>query len=347
MNLSELNYFLTDNKQPNFRLKQIINAVYKENYINFNDIQVLPIDLRDKLSENFDIIPFTIDKILKSKDTLSYKALLITADNKYIETVLIAAKNNTWSACISSQIGCKLGCKFCATGNSGYTRDLSAEEILGQVLFWKNYLSSNKLGKLTNIVYMGMGEPFLNWNNLNISLKKLIDPGLFDFSSRSISVSTSGITDGIIKLANEFDQVNLAISLHSANDETRSKLMPINHKHNLNDLKQALDYYTSKTNRKVFLEYIMLHKLTDTTEDADNLINFINSFEKKHLLHVNLISYNTTASKYKASTKDEIEKFQTYLQKNKINTTTRKSLGNEINGACGQLSGNKPKDKTD
>lgn len=340
MNLSNIKNFLIDNKQPAFRLKQIINAVYKENCIDFNDINVLPIELRNELSNNFKILSLTKKTILKSSDNKSIKALLTTEDNKNIETVLIANKNKTWTACISSQIGCKLGCKFCATGNNGYTRDLKHNEITEQILFWKNYLNKNKkLGNLTNIVYMGMGEPFLNWENVSISLKKLTDPELFGFGSRSISVSTSGIPEGIISLADNFEQVNLAISLHSADSDTRSKLMPINNKYDLEDLKKALEYYLNTTNRKVFLEYIMLDGITDKPEDTKKLISFIEYFNKNQLLHVNLINYNSTGSKFNPSSKQTIDGFLKYLGKNKISATIRKSPGNEINGACGQLGG--------
>ena len=193
---------------------------------------------------------------------------------------------------------------------------------------------------------MGMGEPFLNWEQVKNSLKELIDPSLFGFGSRSISVSTSGIPEGIQKLADEFPQVNLALSLHFGTDEKRSAAIPINRKNNLAALREALKNYFQKTKRKVFLEYIMLSGVNDSSADADDLVRFVKSIGKSQLLHVNLIRYNATDSEFKSSSKERTVLFRDYLetmpagrQENKISVTIRKSLGEEIQGACGQLAG--------
>jgi len=186
---------------------------------------------------------------------------------------------------------------------------------------------------------MGMGEPFLNWEQVSESLENLIDPEIFGFGSRSISVSTSGIPEGIEKLAVEFPQVNLALSLHFADDEKRSELMPINRKNNLEALKKSLQNYFTKTSRKVFLEYVMLEKINDSQEDADKLVKFVKSIGKLQMLHVNLIRYNATDSEFKASSKERTIDFKNYLLENNIPVTIRKSLGEEIQGACGQLAG--------
>jgi adenine C2-methylase RlmN of 23S rRNA A2503 and tRNA A37 len=184
---------------------------------------------------------------------------------------------------------------------------------------------------------MGMGEPFLNWKEVSRSLRDLIDPNLFGLGSRSISVSTAGIPEGILKMAEEFPQVNLALSLHFGSDEKRSKCMPINRKNNLEVLKEALQKYFELSNRKVFLEYVMLDGKNDNQKDADDLARFVKSIGKLQLLHINLIRYNSTDSKLKSSSKEHTLKFKKYLLDQNLSVTIRKSLGEEIQGACGQL----------
>ena len=186
---------------------------------------------------------------------------------------------------------------------------------------------------------MGMGEPFNNWKNVAESIKVLTDEKLFGFGSRSLSVSTSGIADGIERMANEFPQVNLAISLHFASDEKRDRFMPVNKKDNLENLRQALKKYFQITTRKVFLEYIMLDGINDTALDAKLLADFIYSIGNTHLLHMNLIRYNMTSEDLKPSSKTRTQLFKQELEKHNINATIRKSLGEEIEAACGQLAG--------
>jgi adenine C2-methylase RlmN of 23S rRNA A2503 and tRNA A37 len=240
-----------------------------------------------------------------------------------------------------------LGCDFCATGKMGFKRNLSAEEITDQVLFWIQYLKGFRNSKfeirnydVSNIVFMGMGEPFLNWENVKQSLKILMDKNLFGFGSRSISISTVGIPQGIKELAKEFPQINLAISLHFAFDEKRNKYMTINKEYNLNQIKTAIQGYIKQTKRKVFIEYLMLNDINDNTEDADNLIKFLISIHDNYLLHVNLIRYHKTPGSFSPSSNNKIHKFKDYLEKNNVSVTIRKSLGEEIFAACGQLAGN-------
>ena len=336
MNLEKLKKILKENNQPKFRLEQIQKAIYKDGISSFLEISTISKDLRELLNKEINILFFNVDKILVSEDKRSAKALLKLSDNNCIETVLLSPRPNTWTACISSQVGCPLGCEFCATGKNGFKRNLSTEEITDQVLFWKQYLKNNSL---SNVVYMGMGEPFLNWENVKKSVEDLINPKMFEFGSRSISISTAGIPEEIEKFLSEFPQVNLAISLHFADNEMRSKFMPINKKHNLDDLKKTLKDYFKKSKRKVFVEYIMFNGLNDSRKDADKLIEYLKSIGNSYLLHVNLISYNETFGEFKPSPKNKIEKFKNYLLQNKINATIRKSLGIEISGACGQLAG--------
>lgn len=359
MNINKLEEKLKELGQPSFRLKQIQKAVFEDGASSFLEITTLAKDLREKLDKEMKILSFEVEKVLVAKDKRSIKALLKVEDGKNIETVLISPKPGDWSVCISCQVGCPMNCRFCATGRGGFTRNLTAEEITDQVLFWKQYLRKSQIQNpksqinpksktqnpkienydVNNIVYMGMGEPFLNWENVSESLKNLINPELFGFGSRSISVSTAGIPEGIAKLAEEFPQVNLAISLHFADDQKRSEFMPINKKYNLENLKTALQKYFQKTNRKVFIEYILLNNINDSRDDAEKLSRFVKSIGKLQLLHVNLIRYNSTGSEFAASSKEKTVRFKDYLLENHISVTIRKSLGEEIQGACGQLAG--------
>jgi len=330
--------------EPKFRAAQIKKAVYQDGVFSFSEITTISKDLREKLAEELSVLSFDDEKIIKERDGQSIKALLKLKDGNLIETVLISPKPGLWSACISSQVGCAMGCRFCATGKMGFIRNLTAEEITDQVLFWKIFLKDNQEPKtinqkLTNIVYMGMGEPFLNWEEVRQSLKDLIDPELFGFGSRSISVSTCGIGEGISNFSKEFPQVNLAISLHFASDKNRSNYMPVNNKYNLKELKKSLQTYFENSNRKVFIEYIMLEGTNDSQRDALDLAKYLKSFGKNHLLHVNLIRYNTTSENLKPSSENATQKFKNNLLQNGISTTIRKSLGEEIQGACGQLAG--------
>ncbi|TAK97032.1 23S rRNA (adenine(2503)-C(2))-methyltransferase RlmN [Patescibacteria group bacterium] len=347
MNIEKLEAFLIQKDQPKFRLGQILRAVYQEGMAEFAEITSLPKNLRDELNEKLPILSFVAEKILEAKNGQSAKALLKLADGSHIETVLISPKPEMWSVCVSTQVGCPMGCRFCATGKLGLKRNLTAEEIVDQVLFWKQWLKKKfrnseleiRNHDVSNIVYMGMGEPFLNWDNVSESLKILIDKNLFGFGSRAISVSTSGVTEGIEKMAREFPQVNLAISLHFADDAKRSEFMPVNKKDNLESLRQALKKYFQITNRQVFLEYIMLAGINDSAEDARKLAGYIRSIEKLQLLHVNLIRYNVTSDELQPSSREKTEHFKNMLSEMGISATIRKSLGEEIQGACGQLAG--------
>jgi len=374
MDSKRLEQFLIKNGQPKFRLGQIQKAIFQDGVSSFSEITTISKDLRELLENEIQMFSFNIEEVLEAKDGQSIKALLKIpkchserisqqvdesrnlgtrfldklemTEFDLIETVLISPKPGVWSACISCQVGCQMGCRFCATGKMGFKRNLTAEEITDQILFWNQYLknlepknSKLKPSNVSNIVYMGMGEPFNNWSEVSESIKILTDEKLFGFGSRSLSVSTSGIAEGIVRMAKEFGQVNLAISLHFANDEKRSHYMPVNKKDNLDTLKNALQKYFQITKRKVFLEYIMLDGINDTALDARQLVEYIKSIGNAHLLHVNLIRYNTTSDDLKPSTKDRTLRFKNELEKLHIRATIRKSLGDEIKGACGQLAG--------
>lgn len=340
MNIQKLKEILDAHNQPKFRFEQICKAVFQDGVSSFAEISTIGKELRTVLEKEMQILSCEPQQVLVSNNKDSMKVLLTLSDGNLIETVLISPKPGDWSACISSQVGCAMGCRFCATGKMGFKRNLTAEEITDQVLFWRQYLRQNNIaGNFSNIVYMGMGEPFLNWQHVSESITMLTDAKLFGFGSRSISVSTSGIVEGIEKMAHEFPQVNLAISLHFSNDKKRDAFMPANKKDNMESLKKALQNYFSKTKRKVFVEYIMLEGFNDAVGDAQELATYLKSIGSPHLLHVNLIRYNMTSEELKPSSKNKTHLFKEALVKNNINATIRKSLGEEIQGACGQLAG--------
>ncbi|MBT4277691.1 23S rRNA (adenine(2503)-C(2))-methyltransferase RlmN [Candidatus Falkowbacteria bacterium] len=340
MNNKKLKDFLAKNNQPGFRYKQIVKAVYQDAVASFSDISTLPRGLRDLLGKKIDILPFKVIEAVVSKEKKAIKALFELSDKNIIESVLISPKPGTWSACISSQVGCALSCKFCATGQMGIKRDLTSDEIVSQAIFWRQYSREYNIeGSYASIVYMGMGEPFKNWENVRESIKILTDKDLGNFPNRGLSISTSGVVPGVKKFANEFKQVNLAISLHFANNEKRSKYMPINKAYDLEALKNALQYYFSKNKRKVFIEYIMLNNINDSEGDAQELIDYLLSIENKKLLHVNLIRYNTVDNNFTPSSRERVKDFQTFLLDQGISCTIRKSIGDDIHGACGQLAG--------
>ncbi len=338
MNIDDIAKILEKHKQPMFRIKQIQKAIFAEGIDSFLDITTIPKELRETLAKEVKINSLEKISLLESKDGQSVKALLKTKDNNLIETVLISPNPGVWSVCISCQVGCQMGCRFCATGSMGFKRSLTTEEISDQCLFWSHYLK-RKNQKIDTVVYMGMGEPFNNWINVSQSIKILTNKEMFGIGFRNISVSTSGISLGIEKLANEFPQINLAISLHFADDKKRSLYMPVNLGDNLESLKDALKKYFLKTKRKVFIEYILLEDINDTRIDADNLAAYLKSIGNSHLLHVNLIRYNTTSKDFKPSSREKTNYFKEMLLRKNINTTIRKSLGDEIKGACGQLAG--------
>lgn len=325
---------------PEYRIRQIQKAVYKDGAGSYEEITVLSKDMRTQLTRELPILSFTIDKVLTASDGNTIKALVRLHDDKTIETVLIQTKPGMWSACISSQAGCAMACAFCATGAAGFKRNLTSEEITDQILFWRQYRKAHGgEGTFSNIVYMGMGEPFANWPQVSQSVKELTDPELFGFGSRGLSISTSGLPAGIIKLAKEFPQVNLALSLHFATDEKRLKYMPVHKMADLAALKKALQEYFSLTNRKVFIEYLMLNGVNDTPEDARMLGKYLLSIAGPHLLHVNLIPYNATPAGLRPSEQKTMRAFRDILEEQHVSTTIRKSMGQDIEGACGQLSG--------
>lgn len=326
INLSEYNL-------PKFRQDQLNNAIFKNFVDSIDEISTLPNDIKDKIKKDH---PFpTIKPIKDIKTNDVFKQAFETLDNKKFESVLISHKDKRETVCISSQAGCPIGCKFCATGLGGFERDLTYKEIIDQVLHFARILKKEEKS-ITNIVFMGMGEPFLNTANLSKSIDIINNPEELNFSSRRITISTIWTGENILKFVEKHPQVNIALSLHSAIQEKREDMIPIAKKITLDDIKSDIKKYFEITNRRLTLEYLMLKEINDSEKDLEALIAFIESISRK-LLHVNLLPYNDIRGKYKPTAREEIINAKRFLEKNKINTTIRKSMGFEINSACGML----------
>lgn len=327
MDLNILNDILK-NELP-YRLKQTKKALFFDMIESWDEATTLPIDLRDKLKAAFPVTIFA--ESFFSNDNATTKALITLDDGEKVETVLMKHSDGRNTVCLSSQAGCSLACEFCATGQMGFRRNLTSSEILIQLLYFARMLKKNGQ-RVTNIVFMGMGEPFLNYENLMDAIRTMNSKECFNIGARHISISTAGITEGIDRLAKEKLQVNLAISLHAPNNELRSKLMPINKKYPLQNVMDSVRNYVNSTKRKVMFEYVMISGINDSEKEANELSKIM----RHRLFHVNLISYNPTG-KFKPSKGETIKIFRDILLKNAVNVTQRYKFGTSIDAACGQL----------
>lgn len=317
---------------PAFRYRQVERAVFKELISDWSQASNLPKDLKDRLQSEVRLdIPAELTGSWRQG---SLKALITLEDGNKIETVLMKL-NDRYTVCVSSQVGCPLACRFCATGQNGFKRNLEDGEIVEQVIFWARYLKA-KQEAVDNLVFMGMGEPFLNYDNVLKAIKFLNSQDSLNIGARKISISSVGVIEGIKKLSHEPLQLNLAISLHATNDDLRSRLMPANRRYPLRQLLPAVDNYISLTGRKVMFEYLLIKDINDSEADAESLSQMM----KKPLYMVNLVVYNPTGV-FQAPSPDRVNKFKAVLVKNKVNVTVRRSLGQEISAACGQLAGKK------
>lgn len=326
MDINSVKNYLKSLGLPDFRSRQIIKNYFSGRYSTFAQMSDLPLALRTDLDTKYLLLSVTESNLLVSDD--SQKVALKLADNLHIESVLM--DYDDWiTACVSIQVGCPLACTFCATGKMGFKRNLTVEEIVDQVIYWNTKLFPKYVGRL---VFMGMGEPFLNWDNLLAALKIINDKDGLNIGSRKISISTAGVAPKIIEFASLDTEINLALSLHSANQKFRESIMPIARQYSLEELKKALDFYTRKTNRQVMLEYILIDGQNDQPEDIKLLKEFIgNNF----LLHLNIIPLNPVKNGLIPSTRQQ--EFTDALDKANIPFTIRRSIGRSINSACGQL----------
>jgi len=324
--------FFLDKGFDSYRGKQVYEWIWKKSIYSFDDMTNLSKDLRIMLDTNFVINHIEVDKIQKSSDGTIKNAVKLF-DDYTVESVLIPTDDRT-TACVSSQVGCSLDCKFCATSKLKRMRNLNPDEIYDQVVTINNQSLKYFKRPLSNIVFMGMGEPLMNYNNLIESIEKISSDKGLNMSQKRIVVSTSGIPKMIKKLADENLKVNLALSLHSAVEKTRNQIMPFSTKFSLEDIKESLLYWYSKTKRRITFEYIVWKGINDTVEDVNALVSYCKSIPSK----VNLIEYNTIGDKnFISATDNIINLYKDLLEKNKITVTVRRSRGKDIDAACGQL----------
>ena len=332
LTLDELTSFFQKNSLPSYKAKQVYEWLWKKSCLSFDEMTNISLETRKLLKNKFVINHINIDRFQKSNDGTIKNAIALF-DDLFVESVLIPTKNRT-TACVSSQVGCSLDCEFCATSKMDRIRNLNPDEIYDQVATI-NSQSLNYYGKpLSNIVFMGMGEPLLNYNNVIEGIKKITSKNGLGMSPKRITVSTSGISKMIIKMADDNVKFNLAISLHSAIEKTRNEIMPFTKKFPLNDLKQAIKHWYSKTKKIVTYEYIVWDNINDDDEHINALVDFCKFSPSK----VNLIEYNSTENSLFNSASDNIiDRYIDALEKNKIPVTIRKSRGKDIDAACGQL----------
>ncbi len=332
LSLNALQEHFIQMEEKSFRAKQVYEWLWKKSCFSFNDMSNISKELRTKLDENFVINNVKINTSQVSADK-TIKNSFILHDTHLIEGVLIPTPGRM-TACVSSQVGCSLTCKFCATGYMERKRNLNADEIYDQVVLIDQQARENYGQPLSNIVYMGMGEPLLNYANMMKSVERITAEDGLNMSPKRITVSTAGIAKMIKKLGDDEVKFNLALSLHAANDEKRNTIMPINEQNSLKALAEALKYYYAKTKNPVTYEYIIFDGVNDGIEDAMELAKFC-----KHLpCKVNIIEYNPIAfASYINAGEDKVEAFANYLLKQGINTHMRRSRGKDIDAACGQL----------
>ena len=332
LSLEALYEHFTQMGEKSFRAKQVYEWLWKKSCISFDEMSNISKELRQKLDENFIINKVKINNSQFSADK-TIKNSFILYDNHLIEGVLIPAPERM-TACVSSQVGCSLTCKFCATGYMERKRNLNPDEIYDQVVLIDKQAKENYGLPLTNIVYMGMGEPLLNYANVMKSVERITAEDGLNMSPKRITVSTAGIAKMIKKLGDDQVKFNLALSLHAANDEKRNTIMPINEQNSLKALADALKYYFAKTKNPVTYEYIVFNNFNDELQDAAELARFC-----KHVpCKVNIIEYNPIAfADYLNAGEDKIEAFAAYLRNQGIITNVRRSRGKDIDAACGQL----------
>jgi 23S rRNA (adenine2503-C2)-methyltransferase len=317
---------------PAYRLDQIYRATNRELQTDAQRITVLPLALRARLGETIKLSSVALEHEVTSGDGQTTKFLFGLAGGNQVEAVLMRHRGGRTTVCISSQAGCALRCDFCATGQGGFMRHMTALEIFDQAAFVARR-ARDEARSITNLVFMGMGEPFLNYDAVMDAVALLNDPLGFGLGARRMTISTAGVVPGIERFTAEKIQVNLAISLHAADDELRTRLMPINKKWPIARLMQAAQDYVAATRRKVFYEYLMLSGVNDSPDDARRLADLLGG----PLHHVNLIPYNATNAQYERSQLMRIKRFSALLQERGVPTTVRHTMGDDIAAACGQL----------
>ena len=326
--LEELQNWMKSNGESAFRGKQVMGWVYKGVY-DFSQMKNIPKSLQDKLQNNFNIQIPKVVEIFDSKIDETKKVLLALEDGNLIESVLMKYKHGN-SICVSTQVGCRMGCKFCASTIGGMTRNLTSGEILGQILAGQKILEE----RISNVVLMGSGEPFDNFDNVIKFFEIVTADYSLNIGQRHITVSTCGIVPKIYEFADKNTQITLAISLHAFSDEKRKQIMPIANKYSINEILESCNYYINKTKRRVTFEYSLVKDVNDSKEDAKSLGKLL----KGMMCHVNLIPVNEIKeNSFRKSSEKTINDFRDILKSHGIEVTVRREMGSDINAACGQL----------
>jgi 23S rRNA (adenine2503-C2)-methyltransferase len=334
----DLSRWLTTRGQPAYRARQLADHVWSASAQSVSELHTVPLGLREELEADFRLNTLTETDVRAADQDLTQKALHRLADGALIESVLMRYPARGWrraraTVCISSQAGCAVGCPFCATGELGFGRDLEAAEIIDQARFWRHWLAG--VGqRLTNVVFMGMGEPLLNLERVLVAAEAITDRSRFGLGARHVTISTSGVVPGMRRLAELRPQWTLAVSLHAARQQLRDVLVPLNRRYPLHDVIEAAAGYAAATGRRVTYEYVMIDAVNDTREDAAAVAQLIGG----HLAHINLIPMNPVAhTPWQPSPMERIEAFAAIVRAAGISTTVRRNRGVEIGAACGQL----------
>ncbi len=332
LSTEQLQAYFEEIGQPKFRANQVEQWLWQKQAKSFDDMTNLPLEIRPRLEQDFVVNELTIAEEQLSNDG-TVKCAFKLHDGKVVEGVLIPAKDRM-TACISSQVGCSLTCKFCATGKLKRMRNLEPDEIFDQVVAIKDMAEKYYNKPLTNIVYMGMGEPLLNYKNVLTSIARITDDNGLGMASKRITVSTAGIDKMIRKLAEDKVKFRLALSLHAANDTKRSQIMPINDQNNLDTLAEALDEFHNNTKNRVTFEYIIFKDFNDTIHDAQELVNYC----KRVPARVNIIEYNPIDDgEFQQADPEKVDAFAAHLERHGVVVNIRRSRGKDIDAACGQL----------
>ncbi len=333
LNIQELEQYIESIGDKKFRAKQIFEWLWLKQVQNFAEMTNLSKELRTKMEADFTFQPLVVDTVQNSDDG-TVKTRFLTHDKHFIEGVLIPTKKRT-TACVSSQVGCSLSCKFCATGYMERKRNLDFDEIFDQVVLLNKQCNEQYGKRLSNIVFMGMGEPLLNYKNVLKAIEKISSPEGLGISSKRITVSTAGVAKAIRQLGDNDVKFKLALSLHAASDKKRNEIMPINESNNLKSLIEALNYFYKKTGNEITFEYILFKNFNDSIEDADDLIKI---YRQVPADLVNIIEYNPIMeARFIKPDKETTDIFMSHLEKNRVNVRLRRSRGKDIDAACGQL----------
>ncbi len=333
LSLGEIETFFAELGEKKFRAKQVYEWLWQKHAMSFADMTNLSKDLRQLLGEQFTLPSLTVDTTQFSADG-TIKSRFKTWDGHLVEGVLIPTTAR-YTACVSSQIGCSLNCKFCATGYMERKRNLEFDEIYDEVVLINQQCEKVHGKKLSNIVFMGMGEPLLNYKNVIRSIERITSPDGLAMSPRRITVSTAGVAKGIRQLGDDKVKFKLALSLHAANDQKRHEIMPINDTNNIKTLVDALNYFYKQTGNEITFEYILFKDFNDSLKDADELIKI---YRQVPADLINIIEYNPIEfAKYEKPDEAKVQAFTQYLEKHRVNVRLRKSRGKDIDAACGQL----------